>query len=141
MTDTRRAPRLPRGPSRILALLLVGVLLRNFVLVSGVIRGAAGALTSSGNAPGAAYSVVVGGFLLLLGATIVGLFQRRLWGIYCAYALVPVSTILLAVPLIPFVLDLMPPRARVVAMPIVNLAFLAAVVGTRRASSGSGAAR
>jgi hypothetical protein len=84
-------PRLPRIPSHILALLLIGMLLEHFALVPGFFRNLTDPLNPIWSASTLTYAIVVGGFLVLLTATIVGFFQGRIWGVYCAYALVPVS--------------------------------------------------
>ena len=116
-------PRLPRLHSRVLALLLVLVLFRYFRLPLGFAIFLADGFRSM------SYGIVVGGFLALMAATITGLYQRRIWGVYCVYALVPVSTVLLSIPFIPFVTDLLPTlQMRIIALPIINSAFLVGVM-------------
>lgn len=119
-------PRLPLVFSRLLVILLVGVLLRHWALIPGFFRNLADPINPILSASSLTYSVVVGGFLGLLVGAIVGLLRRRIWGVYCAYALVPVSTILHSIPLIPFISDLLPTlEVRIAAVAILNLAFLA----------------
>jgi len=124
-----RGHRLPRVLSLFLVLLLIGVLLRSWRLVPGLVRNLTDPLSSSWSVASLTYTVVVGGFLALLSGAMVGLLRHRMWGVYCAYALVPVSTVLLGIPLVPFVSDLLPGvQWRTVAVIVLNLTFFAATV-------------
>lgn len=120
----------PRILSIVLGALLFGVLVRNWALVPGLLR----TLTDDSphplwSAPVLTYVVVVGGFLVLLAAAAIGLLRVRPWGIYCGYALVPVSTILHGIPLVPLVSDLLPTlQFRIAAVFVLNIAFLTAIV-------------
>jgi len=66
-------------------------------------------------------------WLLLIAVAIVGLAWRRRWGAYSLVALVPVSTILHSIPLVPLVTSLAPFPYRTFAMTAVNLAVLLTV--------------
>ena len=66
-------------------------------------------------------------WLLLMAAAIAGLAGRRRWGVYLLIALVPVSTILHSIPLVPLVTSLAPIAYRPFVMSAVNLALLLAV--------------
>lgn len=106
-----------------LVVLLIGVLVRYWVLVQGLFvwpRGINIFMT---------YLAVVGVFIGLLLGSIVGLVRLRAWGFYCVYLLVPVSTVLHGIPLVPFVSDLLPsPGLRIWAVSILNVAFLTTAV-------------
>lgn len=120
----------PRVLSIVLAVLLIGVLVRHWTLVRGVYWNLTGDPLNPLWSPAVlTYLLVVGGFLVLLIASAVGLLRLRPWGIYCAYALVPVSTILHGISLIPFLSDLLPTRELgIAAVLILNLTFLTAVM-------------
>jgi hypothetical protein len=127
--DANRWSPLARVLSLLLALLLIGVLLRYWMLVPGFFRSLIDPMNPPWTSAGFTYTAVVGGFLALLGGATIGLFRRRVWGVYCAYALVPVSTILHGIPLIPFVSDLLPTlQFRIAAVFVLNLMFLTGAV-------------
>ena len=67
-------------------------------------------------------------WLLLNGASIAGLALQRRWGAYFVIALVPVSTILLSIPLLPLVTSLVPVAYRAYAMMAVNVTVLLAML-------------
>lgn len=78
-------------------------------------------------------SLAIGVFLTLLVASLVGLLRVEPWGFFAAYLLVPVSTILHGIALVPFVGRLLPsPEARIWSVLVLNLAFLAAPVIAHR---------
>lgn len=112
-----------------LALLLLGVLLRSWGLAPGLFRTLTDPSSPPWSVASLTYTGVVAGLLALLGGAVLGLFRHRLWGVYCAYALVPVSTLLLGIPLVPFVSDLLPgARLRTAGVIVLNATFLAATV-------------
>jgi hypothetical protein len=114
-----------RALSIALAVLLIAVLLRYWVLVEGLFRIAR---TDPWSQASLLNLLVVGLFLGLLIASIVGLLKMRIWGIYAIYALVPVSTVLHGIALVPFVSGLLPTQLRIGAVFVLNLAFLGAAL-------------
>ena len=70
-------------------------------------------------------------FVLLAAGSIIGLLRAKTWGLVCAYLLVPVSTFLHGIALVPFVTALLPsPELKVWAVVVVNVIFLVALVLT-----------
>ena len=105
--------------SRILAALLAVVLFSSWELVAMLLR----------NPPWSILGVVIILFLSLLIGGLLGLLWLRPWGFYCAYLLVPVSTMLHGIPLVPFVTNLLPsPELRTWSVFILNFAFLVATI-------------
>ena len=128
----RRARRI----GRVLAASLGGVLVWKWVLVQIVFR----------NAPWSLVGAVTILFLGLLIASIVGLLRMRPWGFYCAYVLVPVSTVLHGIALIPFIPELLPSQTlRIGSVLVLNVGFLVATVVahlmSRRSEHGVGSAK
>ena len=66
-------------------------------------------------------------WLLLLGIAVAGLTSTRRWGAYALAALVPVSTMLMAIPLIPAVSKLIPVSLRPEALATLNILVLVSV--------------
>ena len=126
---TGRSSRRSQVLSTFLAVLLIGVLFRYWAVVEIFFRSLAASWSETPSGSALITTLVVGGFLGLLAASVVGLFRRRKWGVYCAYALVPVSTMLHSIPLVPFVSDLLPNlQLRIAAVFVLNLIFLAATI-------------
>ncbi|HUF25531.1 MAG TPA: hypothetical protein VMM18_01020 [Gemmatimonadaceae bacterium] len=82
--------------------------------------------------------VVVWVWLLVLLGTVAGLTFQRRWGAYLLLIFVPVSTVLLSIPLIPWITQLAPQSYRVYGMLLVNgvvlFTALLLVQGHRRRS-------
>jgi hypothetical protein len=113
---------------------LVGVLVTNFVLLQMMFR----------VAPWSLLGIVLILFLGLLLGSIVGLLRMRPWGYWLAYALVPVSTILHGISLVPFVVELLPRLEwRIWAVFLLNGAFFVGILRShwlyRRGPPGGGA--
>ena len=107
--------------TKILAGLLLGVLLWKWALVR----------IAFTNVPWSfvGFSALV--FLLLSVASIVGLLRLQTWGFACAYLLVPVSTFLHGIALVPFLTELLPsPELKLWAVAILNVVFLGTLVVT-----------
>ena len=66
-------------------------------------------------------------WILLTGATVAGLATGRRWSAYALLALVPFSTILLSIPLIPVVASVAPQEYRPALMALVNILLLTVV--------------
>ena len=110
-----------------MALLLLIVLVERWDLVAGL---------TARNAPGTLF-VVSALWLALMLTSIVGLFSHQRWGVWSLIALVPVSTILHSVPLVPFVSAAFPLEMRPFVMIAANiLVLLVAVVLLKTALRG-----
>jgi hypothetical protein len=120
---------------RSLAVSLVGVVAWKWILIPIVFR----------NPPWSPVGSVSILFLGLLVGSVAGLLKMRPWGFYCAYLLVPVSTMLLGIALVPFVTDWLPTRSlQVNSLFVLNVAFLVATAAShlmyRRSTRGDGGA-
>lgn len=102
-----------------LAACLIGVVVSNSVLIQQFFR----------VAPWSLLGVVLWLFFGLWVLSVIGLLWLRPWGFYSAYALVPVSTVLLGIALVPFVTGLLPRLEwRMWTVLILNIGFLGATV-------------
>ena len=111
----------PELLSKILAGLLVGVVVWKWALVRIAVT----------NSPWSFAGFAALLFLLLAAASVIGLGRLKTWGFVCAYLLVPVSTFLHGIALVPFLTGLLPsPELEVWAVAILNVIFLAMVGGT-----------
>jgi hypothetical protein len=111
--------------SRALAVLLALVLVADVRLLGTLFR-----------APvGSTLWVLLAIHVALLVGAVAGLALLRRWGYWCVYLLVPFSTILLSISLIPHLPRPFPPELRPWVLAAANLAVLAAAVfahaGTR----------
>ncbi len=117
--------------SRALAVLLALVCVANAQLIPMLVR----------NTPTSVVSITIGVFLTLLVASVVGLMRVERWGFIAAYLLVPVSTILHGIALVPFVGSLLPStEARIWSVFLLNVAFLAALMIAHRGVYKTGSA-
>lgn len=107
----------------VLSISLLGVLVDHAVLLPMVFR----------VPPWSSLGIVLILFLALLVGAVLGLMGMRVWGYWLAYALVPVSTVLPGVSLVPFVPDLIPGLEwRTRAVVVLNGAFLVAALISHR---------
>jgi len=112
-----------------MALLLVLVLVERWELVSAVTAGYAAATLF----------MVSALWLALMFASIVGLLWDQRWGAWSLIALVPVSTILHSVPLVPFVTAAFPLEMRPFVMIAMNIVVLLLALVLQRAQAQSSA--
>jgi len=109
--------------TRLLALLLLGVLLERWRLF---------AVLATPFDAGALLLIVTLLWIGLLLASVAGLLGARPWGAAALLALVPVSTVLHGVPLVPGLSRLLPAAARPTAVLVLNvLVALAALLVLR----------
>jgi hypothetical protein len=119
-----RAMRIDRGPrgevlvSRALAALLALVLVADVRLLGTLFRAPVGSPV---------WGMLAIHVALLIGA-VIGLSRLRPWGYHCVYVLVPFSTLLLSISLIPHLPRPFPPEVRPYVLVAANLAVLAAAV-------------
>lgn len=110
-----------RVTSRILAALLIGVLVSQWLLLRVAVT----------NPPWSAASFMSLVFVILTIVSEVGLLRVREWGFYSAYLLVPFSALFHGVALVPFVTGALPVlQSRIWAVAVLNLLFFLAVAGT-----------
>jgi hypothetical protein len=109
----------PQLLTKILAALLLGVLASKWGLVRIAVT----------NLPWSSVGFATLLFVLLSTASIVGLIRLQTWGFVYAYLLVPVSTFLHGITLVPFVTELLTsPELQSWAVAIVNVMFLGTLV-------------
>ena len=105
----------PQLLARILAGLLFGTLVWKWALVRIAVT----------NLPWSFVGFAALLFVFLSAASIVGLIRARKWGFVCAYLLVPISTFLHGIALVPFLTELVPtPELKLWAVAILNVIFL-----------------
>jgi hypothetical protein len=104
--------------SRALAVLLALVLVADVRLLGTLFRGPVGSTLW----------VMLAVHVALLVGAVAGLALLRRWGYWCVYLLVPFSTILLSISLIPHLPRPFPPELRPYVLAAANLAVLAAAV-------------
>lgn len=109
--------------NRILAAFLVGTLLWHWGLVRSLLY----------TGPASILGVVIVILLGLIVGSAVGLARLTPWGYYLTYALVPFATIFHGIALVPAVTNLLPQgQPRIVAVLVLNLAFLVAAIRSHR---------
>jgi len=113
--------------SRVVALTLVLVLAERWQLVT---------FLAPKNATPLLF-IVSGLWLALMLASIVGLFQHQRWGVWSLIALVPVSTILHGIPLIPFATAAFPLEMRPFVMTAANILVLLVALVLHKAQAKS----
>lgn len=114
-----------RVTARILAALLIGVLVSQWVLLRMAVT----------NPPWSAVGFMSLLFVILTVVSVVGLLWVREWGFHSAYLLVPFSTLFHGVALVPFVTGALPTlQSRIWAVAVLNLLFFLAVAGSHWAA-------
>ena len=105
--------------AKVLAALLIGVLAWKWVLVQ----------VAATNPPWSMVGSMSLALVALILVTAIGLICLREWGFFAAYVLVPFSTVIHGIALVPWLTEALPTlRLRIWAVSVLNLLFLFATI-------------